>query len=383
MPSPDVRPYIQLSLIDQNPQDVFESAIAELRANFPDWTPREGNMEVLLLEAMALQVAEAVFAINRLPSAITEVLLSLYDIVRDVGEAPTASIRFEMNGTQGYSIPAGVSVTLPLPSGLEPLTFITENELVIPPGQSVGVVDGIGNRYTDEANDVQAETLLELQDSLIYVNYVRLDSDVYGGRQPETDIDYLSRAASRFQRLSSTLVLPSHFVSAALEDSRIERAFALDNYNPDVDPNGNGPIGNDGGHITLALYGNNEPINPDDKNDFLAKIAPSTMVSLAVHIIDPTITPISVSAKIAFAPGVDAQSVIDEVNFAIADYLNPMTWEWGTIVRRSSLISLISNVPGVDYLVELSVPATDVTLTGVANLVDSGTITIAGPDIDV
>lgn len=375
-PSPDLIQYIQLPLIDKDPQDVYENAILDLQSNFPEWIPREGQMEVLLLEALALQVAEAIFAINRLPDGISEVLLSLYGIERDNGQQPVADIRFEMSGTIGYTIPAGTQVRLNLDNGLEPIVFTTDSELIIDVDNSFGVVSATGDRYTSDANGTPVDTILEMMDSLVYVNYAKIDSPVTGGRPPENDIDYLNRGAQRFQRLSDTLVLPKHFEAAALEQDYVSRAHALDNYDPAGDPDDNGPVGNDAGHITVAVYGDNEFLSSDDKADLLALYEPGMLASLQVHLIDPVLTEIDVSATVAFDSDVDTGSVTEEIVLALQNYLNPMTWNWDAVVRRNQLISIITNIPGVNFVSSLTVPASDVTLSSVANLVTSGDIVI-------
>lgn len=229
--SPDFTQYINLRFFDLDPQDVYEAAETTLRSRLPEWQPREGNTEVLLLESMALEVAEAIFAANRLPDAIMEALLRLYGIERDLGATPTATLRFHISGTTGATIPLGTSVRLDLPGGLDPLVFSTDAELVIPPGATTGDVTATGNRLTADANGVVAGTNAEVLDAITVVDYVTLATDVANGRNAEEDPDYLERGVQRLARLTDTLVLPRHFVQAALEEPYIERAHALDNYN--------------------------------------------------------------------------------------------------------------------------------------------------------
>jgi uncharacterized phage protein gp47/JayE len=365
----DILNYVQLDLVDRDPQDVFDIAQQYMKTQFPELNLREGMMETVLLEAVALEVAESIFAINRLPDGMTEVLLSLFGVDRDPGQPPVADITFSTSSSQGVSIPAGSSFVLDSGTGLDPLVFITDGECVIPEGQFTGVISATATTYTDIYNGVPAGAILTAQDSLLYLDYATLSSSVNGGRDPETDEEYLSRGVQSLQRLSSTLVLPKQFVAAALEQPYIGRAKAIDLYNPDLDPDGNGPVGNEPGYMTVAVYGNNEFVSPVNKDELLLELETESQANLMVKLIDPLVTPVTVDVTVAYDQTADAASVVEAVTQSLLDYLNPMNWTWGDKVRRSSLISLITNIEGVDYVEELTTPASDITLTGVANLV--------------
>lgn len=377
MASIDLPNYIDLDLVDKDPQDVFDNAVITLRSNLPEWSPREGNQEVLLLEALSGEVAEAIFAINRLPDVMTEVLLSIYGVERDYGDPPVVTVQFEMGGSIGYIIPAGTNLILELEEGFDPVVFSTDEELNIPAGETSGTVNATGDRYTSEANGIPLNTILTLEDTIQYVNYARTLTNVNGGRDVESDEEYLSRGVQRFQRLSTTLVTPAHFASAALENLDVSRVFALDNYNPANDPDNNGPIGNDAGHVTVAVYGENEFISTEEKELLRESFEKNSLSILTSHVIDPTITTVNVDVSITIEPGADYTETVAAITEEIESYLNPMNWPWGSVVRRNELISRITNVPGVDYVESLIAPATNITLSGVAPLADLGTLDVA------
>lgn len=366
-----------MDLVDRDPQDIYDIAAQYLKANFPELNLREGMMETVLIEAVALEVAESIFAINRLPDGMTEVLLQFFGITRDPGQPPVADISFSVAGTQGATIPAGSMFVLDTGTGMDPLLLATDAELVIPEGSSTGVISATATEYTDLYNGTPPGAFLTPQESLLYLNYATLASAVTEGRDPETDEVYLSRGVQSLQRVSTTLVTPNQFVSACLEQPFVGRAYGLDAYNPDNDPDGNGPVGTDGGYMTVAVYGDNEMVSADNKDILQAELDADAMANLFVKIIDPTITPIDVNVTVALEAGTNSADVVQAVTDALNVMLNPMNWQWGNIVRRSNLISLITNVDGVDYVDTLTSPATDITLTGVANLVDVGTITIS------
>lgn len=371
MASPDFRPYFDLTLMDKSRQDIYDAAATLLATNLAAWVPREGNTEVLLMEAMAAQVEESVFAINRVPNAIMETLLVLFGIERDVGTLPVATLKFNMAGTSGYTIPSGTQARLSLPGGLEDVVFTTNVDLVIAPGNLFGTVSATGHRYTMDANSVSVGTYLDLLDSLIYVESVQLDAITTNGANPESDTDYFARAVARFGRLTDTLVLPVHFTNATLEDPTFVRAFAIDNW-----AGGGGTPGTEGGHITVAVYGNGANNTGGEKTALEARLEAAAAANLDIHVIDPTITSVAVTATVKAKAGYDTAAVQTAVQDALTAYLDPMKWDWGTTVRRFELVSLMDQVVGVEHVVSITVPASDVTLTGNAPLADAGALTI-------
>lgn len=373
MASPDVRPYVNLTLFDLTPQDLYNNAVQTLLTNLPGWVAREGNVEVLLLENQALMLSEGIFAINRLPAAITEIMAKLFGIERDPGAAPVANLEFTMVGTAGYTIPAGTQVRLDLMNN-QVILFTTDVDLIIAPGFSTGQVLSTGSAFTDIANGVDNQ-LVPLIDSLLYVNQVEIVDPVSGGRVPETDDEYFTRATLRFSRLNDTLVLPSDFEARAMDDPAIyPRASVYDNW----DSVGGSP-GDDPGHVTVATYG------PDRLNTSLEKSTLQTAMQnqaaamLNVHVIDPTITTVAVTVSVAIKSGYLAADVIASVEDRLEEYLSPNTWEWGDTVYRNELISVIDQVEGVARVITLAVPAADVVLSAIANLVDAGTLTVTVP----
>lgn len=371
MPSPDASAYIDLTIYDKEEQDLYEAAEANLQAALPTWIPREGNIEVLLLSAMAGIAAETVFAINRLPSGILEALLKLFGVERDDGSAPVADLTFTMVNNIGYTIPAGTEARLELAGGLDPVVFTTQTDLVIAAGQTSGTTSAVGDRFTDDANNTVSGTTLELMDSIIYVETVEMDAVTTGGTDPEDDTAYFTRGTTRFSRLSDTLVLPRHFTAYALEWPGVYRANTLDNW----DGSGGAP-GDDPGHVTVAVYGNAGTISGGEKTALQTAMSNLSLVNLQVHVIDPTVTTVNVTATVKALSGYTSGTVQANVVAALQNYLDPSTWAWGTTVRYNELIATMSAVEGVDYVASLTTPASDTALSGHATLVDAGTLTI-------
>lgn len=371
MASPDVTQYVDLTIFDRDVQSLYDAAVAQLQVELPDWVPREGNTEVLTLSALSLLVAESVFALNRLPGSITEILLKLFDVVRDIGAQPVANLTFTMANNAGYTVPAGVRSRINLPGGIEPVIFTTTIDLVIPNGSTSGTVSAVGDQYTDAANNTIPGTLLDYLESTLYVDSVSLAAITTSGRGQETDNDYFTRGLAQFQRLTSTLAIPSQFVSFVLENPVVHRAFVIDNFNAP-----GGTPGSDGGHVTVVVYGNGALLSGGDKTALLNSMTPLALSNLAIHVTDPTVTNINVTATVHAVAGFDHTTVQNSVIAALQAYLNPNSWDWSGTVRRNELIALMSNVEGVDYVTSITTPASDVSLSGNGTLANAGTLTI-------
>lgn len=377
--SVDLAGYIDLTLFDKSYVELMDLAKTALANRLPDWVPQEGNTEMLLMESLALEVTEVIYAVNRLPNAIMQILLLLYGVDRDYGAPPTTSVRFSVADESGHDIPAGTRVQLVLGSTREPVVFTTTESLTIPALETSGVAPAVGDRFTSDVNGLAPGTTLEILDAITYVDYAYLAATPIEGRDPETDADWLNRGASRFERLSEALVLPDHFTQAALEDVNVFRAYTLDNFDNDAPT---GWVGDDPGHVTVAVYGESDlGLTAPDKVQVLQTLQDKALGNLGVHITDPVVTDIDVNVTVRFPHGYTADVVTDAVLFTLQQYLNPDVWKWSDTVRRNDLIALVSGVDGVAFVEAMNTPAADVALPGAANLVRCGTLNITATEV--
>lgn len=372
MSTPDMTPYVDLRVYDKDPIDVFQTALAELQSKLPEWTPREDNTEVMLLEALALEVSESVMAINRLPSAIVIALLRLYGISRDTGTSATATVTFELADTRGYTLPAGTRLLLPQNQGWGSIVLETEVALAVPEGERSGTVAVHSIEFTDVANGVPTGTRLNVLDNAYFVNTATLASPVLNGRKEETDKEWFDRGIQRFGRLTDTLVVPRHFELAATERPEVSRARALDSYNADA----SGAVGDHPGHLTLALYGAGGVLSAQQKADVVAAFQARKFAPLTLHTVDPVVTTVNVDVRVKPNEGYTQDRVSDAVQFAVRKFLNPESWPWKGTLYINELIGVISELPEVDYVTQLVSPSSNLTLNGVAPLAKAGSINV-------
>lgn len=371
--SPDISQYVDLRLNDKDPTDILRTAMEEFRSLVPDWKPREDNTEVMLMQALAVEVAEAIYAINRLPDAMIVALMRLYGIERDAGAFAQTTIEFEVVNTMGYTIPARTRVLLPPSQGYGSLVFETNANLTIPYGVTKGQIGAVATEVTDIANGVPVNTRFQVLDQSNYINAVKNTATVLGGRHPEGDKEWFSRGVQRFQRLTDTLVVPKHFETAALEDPTVRRARAIDNYNADL---GSGVPGDHPGHLTLALYGDGGLMSAAEKNAVIESFTTRKFAPLILHTVDPVVTTVNVNVVVKPNPDYINSAVVDAVNVAVRNWLNTDVWKWKATVYINELIGLISELPEVDYVTQLVSPSANVALSGAAPLATLGTIDV-------
>lgn len=375
MASPDLRRYVDLTLLDVQAMEVFRNGLALQAAVFPEWTPVEGNTEVVLLQGMGVEAAEVVFAVNRVPGAVAGAILRMFGLTPDPGAAAVGVVTVTMADSLGHNVPAGTRMTLSLGSNLLPVVLVTDVELVVPPGSSSGTVAVTAQDVGTRGTGITVPADVTLVDAVFYVESAQLTTTLSGGRYPESNDDFLSRGVTALGLLTSTLVLPDQFATDTLVNYYIDgRAVGIDNYDG-VGTN----TSTDYGHVTVAvLKSDGTLLSSGEKTTLAAALDAKAMANLAVHIIDPTITSVAVTAQIHVAAGYDSATVIADVEAALTAFLNPLTWPWAATVRRNDLIAIIEGVPGVDYLVagQPSAPAGDTALTGEAPLADAGVLTI-------
>lgn len=372
--SPDISQYVDLRVYDKDPTDILRTALTELQSRLPGWTPREDNTEVMLLEALAVEISEAVYAINRLPNSVMTALMRLYGIERDAGAFATTTVEFQVVNSMGYTIPARTRLLLPPDQGYGSTVFETTAALSIPYGYTSGTVPVQATEVTDIVNGVPPATPFQVLDQLQYVNSVVNTETVLGGRAPEADKEWFNRGVQRFGRLTDTLVTPKHFELAALEDVRVRRSRALDNYDPTV---GTGSPGDHPGHLTLALYGDGGIMPAEEKQAVIDSFTTRKFAPLILHTVDPIITTINVNVRVKPNAGYTNERVVDSVATAVRGFLNTDVWPWKATLYYNELMGVIAELPEVDYVTNLIEPNHDIILSGAAPLANLGTINVS------
>lgn len=372
--SPDLSSYINLTVFDVDPSQLVAQALTDAETKLPGWNPLEGNTEVVLIESMALEVAEMIYAVNRLPGALVQALLELFYILRDPGAPATATVTFTLSDTLGHTIPGGTRLQLALPGGN--FLFTTDLPATAAPGASTVTMTVTATTNSQQSNGAAIATALTLLDTVIFVDTVALATVTANGRDPETDIAWLTRGTNKLAGLASTLVVPSHFTAAALDDTvdGVYRAFTVDNWDPTANA-GAGAVSE--GNVTVAVIGHaGTLLSTGQKANLLSILQAGAHAGLNLHVIDPTVTAVAVTVTVFQSAGYTVAQVQANCQATLAGFLSTDTWGWGSTVHLNTLIALLTQVAGVSFVVAITTPASDLVLAGVAPLASLGAVTI-------
>jgi hypothetical protein len=105
------------------------------------------------------------------------------------------------------------------------------------------------------------------------------------------------------------------------------------------------------GYATVFVYGNNENVSSQDKTEILIDVTNKSVAGLSYKIRDPEIVNLSIVAEVVLSEEYDQEPLQETVKYALVDYLSPIGFPYkDDRIRETSIISLISSVPGVLYV---------------------------------
>lgn len=209
MPSPDFRQYVDLTIYDEQPADIYLEAIDYARAALPEFISRQGTVEDAVLQAMSFISAQTIAAINRLPNGLMEGILRLLGFERKEPTFATGTVYFTAIDTNGINIPSGTKIgydEFTSEGGSIQHLFTTIESTFIPEGQS----QSPPVRFRADASGPKPP-LTTGQEMVILTSSNKLfqaflSSTIVQGTEGEPDIEYFGRGANFIQSLTSGLV---------------------------------------------------------------------------------------------------------------------------------------------------------------------------------
>lgn len=221
--------YISLP-ITVDPNQLLANALDAIAALIPGWVPREGHLEVAILEQVAQMVSESAAVAAQVPLAIFQYFGSLVGINPIAGTAATMPVTFTMVDNRGYTIPAGTVVAYQL-SGNTSILFVVQSAVTIPSGSTSGTGTLICETVGTFANGLAAATL-NMVDQLAFISSVASTAASSGGVDAETTTAYLNRLSNELQLIAPRPILPQDFAALALNVVGVFRALAINGLNP-------------------------------------------------------------------------------------------------------------------------------------------------------
>jgi Baseplate J-like protein len=240
--------YIDLPVITDS-DVLLQQALANIIAAIPGWVPREGNLEVLLLEQFAVMAAEAATVASNVPATIFADYGSLVGVNPLPGTYETITVTFSLvapaAGSPGFQIPAETIIGFYF-SGAA-YQFQTIQDYLIPTGETSIAMTlqavAVGSDYDLDA--LAASSSLNLDSLYLQLNYQNplvsnilltstpaTNTELVVGTDPETTSAYLNRLAAELQLLAPRPITSSDYAQFAQNVPGIFRALAFDGVNP-------------------------------------------------------------------------------------------------------------------------------------------------------
>lgn len=368
--------------------DYMEEAI-------PGWVARPASPETIMMEANGQMASEVVAQAATVPDeAMAYLGTSIYGFPMLDGAPSRASATITFDpATPATTIFQGTEVAVPHPSGTTYL-YETDRDVVAPAGGGTAALMVIASEYGAAQNGCFG--ISEFQEEFEGVVSIYVDTTT-SGADPEDPTDYLARFSTYLSILTARPVLPIDFAHRAQLNPRVERAVALDLYQPASTAGGYGSprtasaVTNVERCCTVVITAAAGATPPDDLmlevwQDFEA----NREVNFLSYVIPPgangVYTAIDVRATVHPYPGVADDDARTQVIDMIGQWLNPANWgavpgtaaaqDWSTDnkVRIYEAVDWINRAAAIHYVVSVEMKkstdpvgswaATDITLTG-------------------
>ncbi len=363
MSSPDWAEYVDLTIYDKDVTDIFNESIDYGRDLLPEWSPQAGNIEVVLLESIAMQATNVIAAANRVPGAVMETLLVLYGIERDDGVKATATVAITLVNTSGYVVPAGTHFAYFPLGGEKSVVYVLDEDISVAAGGSVGAGNLTAIDIGTEFNNPPVGSALQILSTMPYLLSSILETQPSGGSDPETDTDFFTRASTTLRSYSGALTTPSQIQAWVLVTfpNDVYRCFVYDQRRKnDRDVTGSTYDTHDGYALVAVAALNATVIDTSDVAISVGQIDTisdeldlKTNTGLVTELVNAELVDVSVNVIVMPHMGYTSSQIVISITEALNSYLSPNEWNWADIVRRTEIIALIDGVEGVDYIVEL------------------------------
>lgn len=362
MTSPDVSRYVDLSIYDDNPASSLNDILSHIRGTLPEWSPRAGQIETVLAEAIAVRSAELSAAINRVPSATAEVLLKLFGLERSDGAKATATltITFTDSDVVARTLPQGSEFIYYSASSGKSFTYTLDEDFTLSgtlSGTAAVTAKSVGSSYNLVAT---GQNLIIVNGSSFFSSAV-FATNPSGGSDAESDDQYFTRGAALLASYTTASTTASQI--KAYVGSTKSYADRVEVYNRrryrDRDTTGVSYTTHDGyaliavaGFVTSnATAATDVVVGASNLADLYNTVTDRAPAGLIVDVMSAELAAVDVTIDLKAKFGYVFASVEAAVLEALREYLNPNTWDWGqNRVRINEIISLVDTVEGVDYV---------------------------------
>jgi hypothetical protein len=233
MPSPDFSTYIDFSGFDEQPSTIYQDAVAYAQTALPEFNPRPGTIEDAILQAGAYVGALSIGAINRLPDGLVEGILKIMGVTRIESTAGTVDVEIEFFDA-GQTLDAGTLFIYDYFDGSQviQLSFILEDAITAAEEETT-VTATLTSLINGVIPSISIGTQFLPASPSAIIFSCTTTSVVSQGDSSETETQFLNRAATYLQSLSSTLNTATQIENYVLLNySNVKRCKVYDLVRP-------------------------------------------------------------------------------------------------------------------------------------------------------
>lgn len=365
----DFSQYVDLTVYDVQPVDIYLGAIELARRTLPEFTLRQGTPEDALFQAFAYMSALSVGTINRVPPRLMEGLVKMIGMERRFGSRARVVVDMTARDNDDETvIPAGTifAYTETLAGISTQYTYQLVEEIVIPSHistpqteQAVLYSQNVGIHPVLTAGDVLVPlSVVSDLDSVVVATAITIPDPpdaVYpfvNGVEPESDVTYLSRARTFLSSLNETLVTAKQVQSYILANyPNVGRCYVADLTK--VDETGVGEStrlggAQDTGYITIYAYGNKQLLQAADQTEIVADVTAKSTAGISVGIDDFFEASVDIEIEVVYDDSMDEEIVkilLQEFIFnAVSREQFPLAEQH---LRTSYISSVASSMDGI------------------------------------
>lgn len=207
MASPDFREYIDLTVNDLQPNEIYDLARDYALVALPEFDPRVGTVEDAMLEAMSYVAGLVTGSINRLPDGLMEGILRVMGFYRSEATFASGSVIFSAIDDTGLFIPAGTQVAFNETTAEGVVTHIYETleSSTIAEGDTDSSAVQIVAVDAGEKPVISDGTALTILTPIARLFSATFDGAFTQGSETETDEEFFNRAVTYLASLSLSL----------------------------------------------------------------------------------------------------------------------------------------------------------------------------------
>lgn len=367
MPSPDISPYVDLTLYDLTPAEVAADAITYAQTLLPEFSPKTGTVEDAIIQASSQMTSQLIGAINRMTPGVMEVVLQLFDIERISGTQATGTISITVVDALGHTIPKGTRFgyldNISDPTNPVLYAFDTTTDLTVGAGSSTGSVSIISTLFKAYPALLSGQ-VLQLLTSNSSILSASLSTNLVTGLDPETDTEYFARAVATLNSYSQALALASQMEQYVLANySDVYRCQANSRVRSTAD------LWADvlqNGYVTVyASKPNGASLTSTAASAIAEDLMTHSVAGLSIAVKAPLLVTVPVVVTVKALSSYTFSDVQASISATLNTYLHPNYWGWGQTIYYNELISVIDQVAGVGRVVSLTIngSATDYSFT--------------------